>query len=58
MLTTAEFVFFIILSLYILKIAICYGIYEFKNNNKFGGSFVIVFSMLTVILFIVTLIIK
>ena len=45
-----EFMVFILFYLYVLIQAICYGYYEIKNNNKFGGIFTIVFSFLTIIL--------
>ena len=44
MFSTTELIFLILISLYILKIAVCYGIYEFKHNNKFGGISVILFA--------------
>ena len=48
-----EFIIFILFCLYVFKEAISYGIYEFKNENKFGGVFVIIFSLFSVILSIV-----
>ncbi len=58
MFTTAELIFLILISLYILKIAVCYGIYEFKSNNKFGGISVILFTFFTVIFTIIVLLNK
>ena len=55
MISFLEFIIFILFCLYVFKEAIRYGIYEFKNENKFGGVFVIVFSLLSIILSIVAL---
>ncbi len=45
-----EFIVFILFYLYVLIQAICYGYYEIKHDNKFGGIFTIVFSFFTIIL--------
>lgn len=50
-----EFIIFILFNLYALKKAVGYGFYEYKNNNKFGGFFIIIFSILVVILSIISL---
>lgn len=55
MINFLEFVVFILFCLYVLKDAISYGIYEYKNENKFGGVSVIVFSLFSVILSVVAL---
>lgn len=55
MISFLEFVVFILFCLYVLKEALSYGIYEFKNENKFGGVFVIVFSVFSIILSIVAI---
>ena len=49
MISILEFIFFIIFDLFALKEAITYGIYEFKNANKYGGIFIILFSICVVI---------
>ena len=48
-----EFIIFILFNLYALKKAVGYGFYESKNKNKFGGFFIIIFSILVVILSII-----
>ena len=58
MFSTTELIFLILISLYTLKIAVCYGIYEFKHNNKFGGISVILFAFFTVIFTIIVLLNK
>ena len=55
MISFLEFIVFILFCLYAFKEAFSYGIYEFKNENKFGGVFVIVFSLFSIILSIVAL---
>ncbi len=55
MVSYLEFLLFILFCLYVLKDAISYGIYEYKNNNKFGGVAVICFSLFSVILSVVAL---
>ena len=40
-------VFFI--TLYIFINTVSYGIYEFKNDNKFGGSVVIIINIIMII---------
>ena len=55
MISFLEFVVFILFCLYVLKEAISYGIYEYKNENKFGGVFVIVFSVFSIILSIIAI---
>ena len=55
MISFLEFAVFIIFCLSVFKESFSYGIYEFKNENKFGGVFVIVFSLLSIILSIVAL---
>ena len=50
-----EFLVFILFCLYVFKEAISYGIYEYKNENQFGGIFVMVLSLFSVILSIVAL---
>lgn len=55
MINFLEFVVFILFCLYVLKDAISYGIYEYKNENKFGGVSVIVFSLFSIILSVVAL---
>ena len=55
MISFLEFIIFILFCLYVFKESMSYGIYEFKNENKFGGVFVIVFSLLSIILSIVAL---
>ena len=55
MINFLEFVVFILFCLYVLKDALSYGIYEYKNENKFGGVSVIVFSLFSVILSVVAL---
>ena len=55
MINFLEFVIFILFCLYALKEAISYGIYEYKNENKFGGISVIIFSLFSIILSIVAL---
>ena len=49
------FLIFILFCLYALKEAIGYGIYEYKNEKKFGGISVIIFSLFSIILSIVAL---
>jgi len=44
--------FFILSTFFCIK-TIFYGIYELKQKNTFGGSFVIVLSFISYILFIV-----
>lgn len=52
-----EFIVFIIFNIYVLYQSLIYGIYEFKElNNKFGGTIVVIFSFLTSILSIFSLI--
>ena len=53
MISFLEFVVFIIFCLYVFKESFSYGIYEYKNENKFGGVFVIIFSLFSIILSIV-----
>lgn len=53
MISFLEFAVFILFCLYVFKESMSYGIYEFKNENKFGGVFVIVFSLFSIILSIV-----
>lgn len=55
MISYLEFVLFLFFCLYVLKESISYGIYEYKNKNKFGGVFVIVFSLFSIILSIVSI---
>ena len=55
MISFLEFVIFILFCLYVFKESLSYGIYEYKNENKFGGVFVIVFSLFSIILSIVAL---
>ena len=55
MINFLEFIIFILFCLYALKEAISYGIYEYKNENKFGGTCVIIFSIFTIVLSIVSL---
>lgn len=55
MINYLEFILFLLFCLYVLKEAVSYGIYEYKNENKFGGVFVIAFSVFSIILSIVTL---
>ncbi len=55
MISFLEFVVFILFCLYVFKEAMSYGIYEYKNENKFGGIFVIFFSLFSIILSIVAL---
>ncbi len=55
MINFLEFIIFILFCLYALKEAISYGIYEYKNENKFGGISVIIFSLFSIILSIVAL---
>ena len=55
MISFLEFVIFILFCLYVFKESLSYGIYEHKNENKFGGVFVIVFSLFSIILSIVAL---
>lgn len=55
MISFLEFIVFILFCLYVFKQAISYGIYEYKNENKFGGVFVIVFSLFSIILSIIAL---
>lgn len=55
MISFLEFIIFILFCLYVLKQAISYGIYEYKNNNKFGGIFVITFSLFSVIFSVISL---
>ena len=55
MINFLEFIIFILFCLYVFKEALSYGIYEYKNENKFGGVFVIAFSVFSIILSIVTL---
>lgn len=50
MINYLEFFIFIIFNIYVLYKAVVYGLYEIRQNtNKFGGIFVIVFSLLVVI---------
>ena len=53
MINFLEFLIFILFCLYVLKDAISYGIYEYKNKNRFGGVFVIIFSLLSIVLSII-----
>ncbi len=55
MINFLEFIVFIVFCLYVFKTAISYGIYEFKNQNKFGGVTVILFSIFSIILSVVAL---
>lgn len=55
MVSLLEFTIFILFCLYVLKEAISYGIYEYKNQNKFAGISVIVFSLFSIVLSIVAL---
>ena len=55
MISFLEFIIFILFCLYVFKESLSYGIYEYKNDNKFGGVFVIVFSLFSIILSIVAL---
>lgn len=55
MVSFLEFIVFIVFCLYVLKESISYGIYEYKNQNKFGGISVIVFSLFSIVLSIVSL---
>lgn len=55
MISFLEFIVFILFCLYVIKKSFSYGIYEYKNENKFGGIFVIVFSLFSIILSIVAL---
>lgn len=49
------FLFIILLSIWVCIKTISYGLFEIKeNNNKFGGITVIVFSIIALILPIVT----
>ncbi len=55
MINFLEFLVFILFCLYVLKDAISYGIYEYKNQNRFGGIAVIIFSIFSIILSIIAL---
>lgn len=55
MINYLEFILFLLFCLYVLKEAVSYGIYEYKNQNKFGGTCVIIFSIFTIVLSIVSL---
>ena len=55
MISFLEFLVFILFCLYVFKESISYGIYEYKNENQFGGIFVMVLSLFSVILSIVAL---
>ena len=55
MISFLEFAIFIIFCLYVFKESFSYGIYEYKNENKFGGTCVIIFSIFTIVLSIVSL---
>ena len=50
MINYLEFILFLLFCLYVLKEAVSYGIYEYKNENKFGGTCVIIFSIFTIVL--------
>lgn len=45
-------IIFIIATVIIIK-TICYGIFEIKEKNKFGGSLVITISVISYLLFII-----
>lgn len=53
MISVLEFIVFILFCLFVLKESVSYGVYEYKNENRFGGIFVIMFSLFSVILSIV-----
>lgn len=55
MISILEFIVFIVFCLYVLRESISYGIYEYKNENKFGGVFVIAFSLFSIILSIIAI---
>ena len=55
MINFLEFVVFILFCLYVLKDGISYGMYGYKNENKFGGVCVIVFSLFSGMLSVVAL---
>ena len=55
MISIFDFNVFIVFCLYVLRESISYGIYEYKNENKFGGVFVIAFSLFSIILSIIAI---
>ncbi len=44
----------ILISIYILFDTLGYGIYEYKNQNKFGGSIVLILSIFMIIFVIIS----
>ncbi len=55
MVNNLEFIVYILFLIYIFVSSIYYAIYEIKNkNNKFGGISVICFTLLSVILGIIS----